>query len=113
MQVAGNEIELPSTDLDTDGRLKISEQDGYVILDSTPACGLKVAFAGEGIETVVTIVVDPKVTEEGDGLYGLCGAGDGVPDDMRTADGTDVSGQADRYRLISDSYVVYDEITKK
>ena len=69
-------------------------------------CGLKVAFSGDGIQTMALIIVHPRVAKEGNGLVGLCGNCDGEADDMRTADGTDVSGEPDRYQLISDSYEV-------
>ena len=99
-------MSLPSNDLDTDGRLRIIQKDEFVVIDSTPACGLKVGFAGAGLQTVATVVVTPENALQGQGLQGLCGDCDGEADDLKMADGTDVSENPDKDALISDSYVV-------
>lgn len=101
--VGGQEIEVPNNSLDP--RISITKNNDFIIIDTSPDCGVKIGFNGAGLQSVATVIVPPKFTQD-PGLYGLCGECDGTPDDLKTADGTDVKDDPDKNKKISDSYIV-------
>ena len=83
--------------------LSIYKRNNYVIIET--GCGVKIGFDGEGLQSVVTVMVPGSYADQ---MYGLCGDCDGQLDDLKTSQGVDVSDRPNKYQLISDSYVVDD-----
>jgi hypothetical protein len=102
--VGGKEITLPNDSLKAG--LSITNNGDFIIVDTTPTCGVKIGFNGEGLQSVATIIASADYAEQEPGLQGLCGECDGTPDDLKTAAGEDMTNDPDKNRKISDSYVV-------
>merc|ERR550517_690311 len=83
--------------------LEVAEQGNYIVL--TSSCGLRIGFDPHGAQSVATIMVPVSYSEK---MIGLCGDCDGNLDEYSLKDGTDVSGEADKYKQISESYEVDD-----
>lgn len=79
---------------------------GYVITQVgdfivvTTECGLTAMYDGE--KTAKVIINE----EDGDIMTGMCGNCNGLQDDLKTEDGTDVSNDPDRFKKIGNSYAI-------
>ena len=73
LQYSGDEVKLPNESIDPKGRIKLYKNGDYIVLDTNPACGLRVAFSGDGLDTVALVVVHPDYSNEGAGVYSLRG----------------------------------------
>ena len=74
----------------------ITEVDDFIVVTST--CGMTAMFDGK--KTAKVIISE----EDGDKTNGICGICNGLPDDFKTADGTDVSNEKDKFKKIGNSY---------
>ena len=70
----------------------------YIVVENN--CGMKAMFNGHARAKVI---IDK---EDGPGTTGICGDCNGVPDDYRLGNGTDVGDRWDKYSLIGNSYLV-------
>lgn len=96
-QVDGFQVQIPYT-----SSIFNVYYDGTTVRCDTDF-GLSVTFDGTWV-----ITVSVPSTYNGK-MIGLCGNGDGDPDnDLTSADGVDVRGQANAFNLVGDSYVVPD-----
>ncbi|KAK3598636.1 hypothetical protein CHS0354_024357 [Potamilus streckersoni] len=66
-------------------------------------CGVVVMF--DGVNTARVLVP----SQYGNNVMGICGNCDGIQNDFRTKTGRSVSGEANKYNLIGDSYAVPDD----
>ena len=80
----------------------------FIVFDSKE-CGIVIGFYGNALKSVAIVDIPCKYGGSGR-LIGLCGDCDGRANDLRTLDGTDVSGRPNMFAEISESYVV-DEAT--
>jgi len=104
--IAGEKQALPYTG--PGNRFVVFREEGFAVL-SAPLCGIKVGFRAAGLRSVATVELPGKFGRE---LSGLCGNCDGVPNDMRTRSGVDVSHKPSRCTDIANSYMVDDTYTK-
>jgi hypothetical protein len=66
-------------------------------------CGVVVMFDGANTARVLV------PSQYGNNVTGICGNCDGIQNDFRTKTGRIVSGEANKYSLIGDSYAVPDD----
>ena len=83
-------------------QFRISKDDEFIVLHAD-LCSISIGFYGAGLDSVATAVVPAAY---GGKMTGLCGDCDGLMNDIRLKDGTDVSDLPDKFDAISQSYCV-------
>ena len=81
-------------------------KEDFVVFKSE-RCGFEFGFYGGGMSSVAVLYIPARYSGC---MIGLCGNCDGIPNDLRTRTGTDVSHLANMFQFISESYIV-DEST--
>ena len=76
----------------------------FIVFESKK-CGIVIGFYGNNLKSVAIVDVPCKYGGSGR-LVGLCGDCDGRSNDLRTLDGTDVSGRPNMFAEISSSFIV-------
>lgn len=74
----------------------------FVVFSATK-CDIHVGFYGHGVDSVALISIPGRFSGC---MIGLCGNCDGIPNDLKTRDGLDVSSHSDMFKEISESYHV-------
>jgi len=97
--VGNNQISLPANNLSPG--LQVYQSGRYIIIESS--CGVRIGFDPEGIRSVATIMVPVTYRNK---MIGVCGDCDGHLDEYTTRYGEDVSNKPDKFKLISESYIV-------
>ena len=76
----------------------IQQDNDFIVVSTT--CGMTAMY--DGIKTAKVIIDE----EDGDNVSGICGDCNGVPDDLKKSDGTDVSNEKDKFKKIGNSYAL-------
>ena len=63
----------------------------------------QVSFDGDGLSSVALIEIPSRFSGL---LWGLCGDYDGLPDDLKTKDGRDLTNDVDKFYELAESFVV-------